>query len=69
MKAITAKHNGKGFTGHIEDEDTYNKVKDGELTWKPHIKKQITHYRIPAAVFERLMQLDREREEAEYRDV
>lgn len=69
MKSLVARHNGKGFTGIMPDEETYEKVKDDEYDWKPHVKSKITHYTIPATVFERLVQLDRDREEAEYRDV
>lgn len=60
MKAIRATNNGKGFTGHMVDEDMYEKVKHGELAWKPHIKECITHYAVPAEVFERLLKLDLE---------
>ena len=50
-------HDGKSFTGHIEDEATYEKVKSGELSWKH--SENITHYKIPAEVFKRLLVLDK----------
>lgn len=60
---------GKCITGHIEDVAMYNDVKDGKKKWEGHMYHKITHIRIPKEVFERLIELDREREEAEYRDV
>ena len=64
MKALKATYDvRKCFTGHMEDEEMYNKVRDGELDWKPHVKAEITHYRVPAAVFERLLELDRKQQE------
>ena len=45
--------------GHIEDEITYEKVRHGIADWKPHIKAKLTHIRIPIAVFNRLIELDK----------
>lgn len=49
-----------GYRGHMEDEATYNRVRNGEVDWKPHIKAKIEHYTVPANVFERLLALDRQ---------
>lgn len=49
-----------GYRGHMEDEETYTRVRNGEVDWKPHIKKKIKHYTVPANVFERLLALDRQ---------
>lgn len=59
MKALKCTHNGKGFTGHIVDEEMYEAVKREEKDWKPHIKKQLTQVTIPFGVFQRLLELDR----------
>lgn len=56
-------HRGKGFQGYMEDEVTYEKVKYG-ASYFNH-KEQITHYVIPASVFERLIDLDRRLEHTE----
>lgn len=56
---VKARHNGYGFTGQIYDEETYERVRDGEADWKPAVKAKITHMLIPAEVFYRLMELDR----------
>lgn len=47
-----------GTIGHIEDEVTYEKVRNGVADWKPHIKAKLTHIKIPIAVFNRLIELD-----------
>lgn len=49
-----------GTIGHINDEATYNKVRDGIADWKPHIKSKLTHVEIPMTVFNRLVELDRQ---------
>lgn len=56
---VKAMHNGYGFTGQIYDEETYERVKDGELDWKPTVKAKMTHMVVPAEVFYRLMELDK----------
>lgn len=50
---------GQHATGYIQDEATYESVKNGELDWSDLNKAKITHYTIPASVFERLLELDR----------
>lgn len=56
---VKAMHNGYGFTGQIYDEETYERVKAGELDWKPTVKAKMTHMVIPTEVFYRLMELDK----------
>lgn len=50
---------GKVVTGHIEDTEMYEGVKSGKLWWRNGLYSQITHIRIPKAVFDRLIELDR----------
>ncbi len=50
---------GKYVTGHIEDAEMYEKVKNGTSHWKDTIYPQLTHIRIPKEEFERLVELDR----------
>lgn len=56
---VKAMHNGYDFTGQIYDEETYERVKAGELDWRPAVKAKMTHMVIPAEVFYRLMELDK----------
>ena len=57
MKALCC---GDGmFRGKIADAEVYEKVKDGELDWKPHIKPYLKSVEIPYDVFCRLLELDR----------
>ena len=61
MKAkpyTTYEHNGR--IGHLDDEVTYEKLKLGVVDWKPHIKAGLTHIQIPIAVFNRLIELDKQ---------
>lgn len=60
---IRAVHNGKsgeksGFIGLIPDEETYQKVKNGEADWKSNVKPRMTNIQIPKELFYRLMTLD-----------
>lgn len=57
MKARLISNKERGFHGLINDEATYEAVKHGRINWKQ--KDKITHYIIPASVFERLVKLDR----------
>lgn len=56
LKAIYARSNG--FVGSIPDEETYTKLKNGEIDWKEHVKNQMVAVVIPKEVFYRLMALD-----------
>lgn len=51
----------KCVIGHIEDSEMYEDVKIGRKKWEATIYPRITHIRIPKEVFERLLELDRER--------
>ena len=62
MKAklkTTFERYGKYVTGHIEDAEMYNDVKDCKKRWEDTIYPRITHIRVPKEVFERLLELDR----------
>lgn len=50
---------GKCVTGHIEDTQMYEDVKDGKKNWTDATYYRITHIRIPKETFERLLELDR----------
>lgn len=50
---------GKCVTGHIEDTQMYEDVKDGKKNWTDTVYHRITHIRIPKETFERLLELDR----------
>lgn len=54
---------GKAVTGHIEDAEMYNDVKNGKKWWKEGTYHRITHIRVPKEVFERLLELDRNKGE------
>ena len=58
-QSIKLKHNSDrpGLHGLIEDEATYEGVKEGRLNWEK--TKRITHYVIPQSVFMRLLELDK----------
>lgn len=58
-QSIKLKHNSDrpGLHGLIEDEATYEGVKEGRLNWEK--TKRITHYVIPQSVFIRLLELDK----------
>lgn len=50
--------NGRpGYYGFIEDEATYEGVKEGRLSWEK--TKRVTHYLLPQNVFVRLLELDK----------
>lgn len=49
----------QNWNGLIKTEEEYQKLKNGTIDWKPHIKDQIETVTIPASVFFRLLYLDR----------
>lgn len=56
-------HNGKygdlgGFIGLIPDEETYEKLKAGEVDWKAGNKARMKEIRLPVELFYRLMIMD-----------
>lgn len=52
-------HEKNGFTARIDNEAVYQGIKSGKLDFKEEHKKSILYYRIPASVFERLLEMDR----------
>ena len=48
-----------GFTARIDNEAVYWGIKSGKLAFEEHHKKDIRYYMIPASVFERLLEMDR----------
>ena len=48
-----------GFTARIDSEAVYLGIKSGKLAFDEHHKKDIRYYMIPASVFERLLEMDR----------
>lgn len=48
---------GKRYYGLMEDEAQYERVKNSELSYEK--SKRVTHYLVPASVFDRLLNLDR----------
>ena len=59
MKARLIQRKDRSFHAYIDNEATYEGVKSGKLKWDEHHKSKITHYLIPASVFERLLELDK----------
>lgn len=61
MKAkIRTNPGSQELTGVIASTEVYNNILLGKSDWEEHVKNRITAYTIPASVFERLLQLDRE---------
>lgn len=58
MKAICTR-NGD-FRGLVKDQETYERLKAGEVDWKPHVKEKLNEVIIPYKLFEYLMELDKE---------
>jgi hypothetical protein len=50
--------------GIVRDEEEYEKLKNGELDWRSHVKENMSQVTIPYSVFNRLMLLDKAVEEA-----
>ena len=59
MKARLIQNRNKTFHAYIETEEIYEGVKSEKLSWDEVKKSKITHYLVPASVFERLLELDR----------
>ena len=47
------------FRGIIENDEVYEKLKNGETDWKDNVKDKIDQVTIPRSLFERLMKLDK----------
>lgn len=59
MKARLIQQKDSNFHAYIDSETTYEGVKSGRLAFDEHNKSRISHYLIPASVFERLLELDK----------
>lgn len=59
MKAILV-GSREGFRGVMETEEVYESILLGKTDFTSEQKHKITHYTIPASVFERLLKLDRD---------
>lgn len=64
MKARLIHRKDRGFYAEMTDEEMYNGVKSGKLHWDETQKSRITHYLVPASVFERLIELDKKNDAA-----
>lgn len=58
-KARLIQKNDGTFRAYIENEEVYNGIKSGRLSFEDHHKRKISHYLIPASVFDRLLALDK----------
>lgn len=63
MKALCMT-NGK-FEGLITSSKMYEKFKNGEADWKPHVKANMESITIPYDVFLRLVKMDKENKECQ----
>lgn len=53
------KHDEK-FEGRIASIEQYNKLKNGEIDWKPHVKNNLEQVNIPYKLFNYFMEVDKE---------
>ena len=58
MKAICIGRGGK-FEGLIRSVEQYNRLKNGEVDWKPHVKNNLESITIPYELFTYFMELDK----------
>lgn len=58
MKALCVGHGGK-FEGLIQSVEQYNRLKNGEVNWKPHVKNNLESITIPYELFAYFMELDK----------
>lgn len=58
MKAICTGRGGK-FEGLIQSVEQYNRLKNGEVDWKPHVKNNLESVTIPYELFTYFMELDK----------
>jgi hypothetical protein len=58
---VHCKSDGR-FKGLVPDIATYEKLKRGEVDWKPNTKAALKTVEIPFELFTRLMELDIEKE-------
>lgn len=58
MKAHCIEYSGK-FEGRINNIEQYNRLKNGEVDWKPHVKNNLESITIPYELFTYFMELDK----------
>lgn len=58
MKAHCVGRGGK-FEGLIQSVEQYNRLKNGEVDWKPHVKNNLESITIPYELFTYFMELDK----------
>lgn len=58
MKALCIGRGGK-FEGLIQSVEQYNRLKNGEIDWKPHVKNNLESVTIPYELFTYFMELDK----------
>lgn len=58
MKALCIGRGGK-FEGLIQSVEQYNRLKNGEIDWKPHVKNNLESVTIPYELFSYFMELDK----------
>lgn len=58
MKAHCIEYSGK-FEGRINNIEQYNRLKNGEIDWKPHVKNNLERITIPYELFTYFMELDK----------
>lgn len=58
MKAHCIEYSGK-FEGLIQSVEQYNRLKNGEVDWKPHVKNNLERITIPYELFTYFMELDK----------
>lgn len=58
MKAHCIEYSGK-FEGRIANIEQYNRLKNGEVDWKPHVKNNLERITIPYELFAYFMEIDK----------
>lgn len=58
MKAHCIEYSGK-FEGLIQSVEQYNRLKNSEVDWKPHVKNNLERITIPYELFTYFMELDK----------
>lgn len=58
MKAHCIEYSGK-FEGRIANIEQYNRLKNGEVDWKSHVKNNLERVTIPYELFAYFMEIDK----------
>lgn len=56
---LKALGSNQGFEGLIESEAMYERLKNGEIDWKDHVKTKMKYVKIPYELLMKLMELDK----------